>query len=303
MNVAGGERGSDRRKGVRGQTVRLKRHRAWTVLAAVVGLGAVSLAGPGVSAKADAVAAPAAGQAAGQPERLIHWRWGLAASAPTECRFNPTPGAKTPGCFDEDSRLGPDRLPTSGTAGSVYHYVATMTAGYHRFGYTKDGKPMTQMEFLRDFWDVSSCKAESKFWCYPPDGGFELKSGQPIHHTVTLKPGPATKPVYVDRFGLDTGSYLAPAGTSYGKRALPPQSLDTLGNAGPYNYHLYKIVKEFTVDAGPIAPWFGQKGGGLQYITCVTKIFQCPKTLDPKLPNVAELVTEGDLQAQALPLK
>ena len=107
MNVAGGERGSDGGKGVRGHTVRLKRHRAWTVLAAVVGLGGVSLAGPGLSAKADAVAAPATGRTASP----------RAAPAVTECNGIPTLRAIR--CFDQDPRLDPTQLPITGPAGTV----------------------------------------------------------------------------------------------------------------------------------------------------------------------------------------
>ncbi len=33
----------------------------------------------------------------------------------------------------------------------------------------------------------------------------------------------------------------------------------------PYNYHVYRVLKPFEVLAGPIAPWFGQPGQGVQY--------------------------------------
>ena len=33
----------------------------------------------------------------------------------------------------------------------------------------------------------------------------------------------------------------------------------------PYNYHVYKVLTDLTVLAGPIAPWFGQPGQGVQY--------------------------------------
>lgn len=35
----------------------------------------------------------------------------------------------------------------------------------------------------------------------------------------------------------------------------------------PYNYHVYRVLQPITVLAGPIAPWFGQKGQGVQYVT------------------------------------
>lgn len=33
----------------------------------------------------------------------------------------------------------------------------------------------------------------------------------------------------------------------------------------PYNYHVYLVKQSLTVRAGPIAPWFGQPGQGVQY--------------------------------------
>lgn len=37
------------------------------------------------------------------------------------------------------------------------------------------------------------------------------------------------------------------------------------GRTPQSNYHLYCVLRPFTVDAGPIAPWFEQRGLGLQY--------------------------------------
>jgi hypothetical protein len=33
----------------------------------------------------------------------------------------------------------------------------------------------------------------------------------------------------------------------------------------PYNYHVYNISRSFEVASGPVAPWFGQPGQGVQY--------------------------------------
>ena len=72
MSLARGEGGSERRKAARGSTVRwLKRPLGWTVLAAVIGSGAVSrpavsLAGPTASASAHPVGAPTGGRTVGQ---------------------------------------------------------------------------------------------------------------------------------------------------------------------------------------------------------------------------------------------
>lgn len=51
----------------------------------------------------------------------------------------------------------------------------------------------------------------------------------------------------------------------------------------PYNYHVYSVIKPFKVLAGPIAPWFGQPGQGVQYQTTV---------------NVATLIADGYLKAE-----
>lgn len=36
-------------------------------------------------------------------------------------------------------------------------------------------------------------------------------------------------------------------------------------NRYPYNYHVYQVKTAFEVSSGPIAPWFGQAGQGVQY--------------------------------------
>lgn len=147
-------------------------------------------------------------------------------------------------------------------------------------------------EILTTYWSPTG-------WTYPPDGGFAHgPNKKPIHRSLILTPG---SKAFIDRFGLGIGTYLSPAGTSYAKRALPPQNLDTYPSTPTYhyNYHLYKIIKPFKVDAGPIAPWFGQKGEGLQYITCFSSDFSHPC----KNPNVNDLVQQGDLTEQALPAK
>lgn len=64
------------------------------------------------------------------------------------------------------------------------------------------------------------------------------------------------------------GGFIAPAGAGFAQRAIPPDSLlnrFTLNSTNPNNYHVYKVLRGFTVHAGPIAPWFEQPGGGTQY--------------------------------------
>lgn len=152
--------------------------------------------------------------------------------------------------FRGDPRLGPKDLPTTGLVGA-------MLVGYHRL----DG--FTATAFIACFWRPDPGQFDSTVgnWWYPDDQGFVLVDGRPLKRPVRLAPGQR-----LDLFGSGNGMFLAPAGTPYEKRAIPPSSLDTYPNSPRNSYHLYVVVKTFTVDAGPIRPWFGQPGLGLQYV-------------------------------------
>ena len=94
--------------------------------------------------------------------------------------------------------------------------------------YDKDGKPI-----------------------YPPNNGFD---GAPT--STTLSPG--TK---IDRFGSNpNGKYFSDVGTPFENRALP-------GSGPPGDYGAFEVLKPLPVQSGKIAPWFGQPGGGMQYLT------------------------------------
>ena len=84
---------------------------------------------------------------------------------------------------------------------------------------------------------------------YPGNDGF---IGTP--ETITLKAG-----MIVDRYGKDSGSFVAPQGTLWGMRALPYKSKDI-------EYHVYEIIRDIpNVKMGITAPWFGEHGYGIQY--------------------------------------
>ena len=83
---------------------------------------------------------------------------------------------------------------------------------------------------------------------WPSNRGFE---GNPI--TTTLKPC-----TLIDRYGYDGGTFVSPKGTPYTERALPIGT-----DKKPYT--VFEVVKPVEVQAGKIAPWFGEKGGGMQY--------------------------------------
>jgi hypothetical protein len=169
--------------------------------------------------------------------------------------------------FDGDARLGPALLPLIGTVGRE-------VAGYRRTGGLRAAR------FLARYYNSASGS-----WIYPPDNGYVTgPGGQPEEGRLQLFVGQD-----IDRFGSVFGSFLAPAGVPYSARSIPPQSLDSTP-AGGCNYHDYQVTKSFTVDAGPIAPWFGQPGGGTQ--------FQLDGSLVPGAPaalNVMWLLSNGYL--------
>lgn len=158
--------------------------------------------------------------------------------------------------FLNDWRLGPKELPRKWPLGP-------MMFGYQRLDHTN------VQNFLTCYWDPTQPN-----WWYPKANGFLLDSGgNPIERPVTLQAGQ-----FVDLFGSGTGRFLAPAGTLYAYRAIPPSNLDTYDPRYPFNYHLYRVLAPFSVEAGPAAPWFGQPGGGLQYYTGGNRVSQLVQT-------------------------
>ncbi|MFC1415981.1 TNT domain-containing protein [Streptacidiphilus cavernicola] len=172
----------------------------------------------------------------------------------------------------DDSRLGPQQLPLLGRV------------GFELLGYSRSGDLGSDARLLAQYYSPTA-NSGSPGWIYPPDNGYLLdRAGQPIEGPQTLRPG-----TDIDRFGSEYGAFLAPEGLPYAARSIPPSSLDSVP-AGSCNYHDYRVLKPFTVDAGPIAPWFGQPGLGRQY--------QLDGTLVPGAPtqlNVLWLVDNGYL--------
>ncbi|MDF9816824.1 TNT domain-containing protein [Streptomyces sp. SPB162] len=189
---------------------------------------------------------------------------GVAAAAPEGAGTARTECSAT--FFAGDPRLGPEVLPDRGAVGREL-------VGYHRTG------GLSEQAFLATYNTGTG-------WIYPPRNGYVLDpDGRPVEWRQTLRPGQD-----IDRFGSEYGSFLAPEGLPYANRSIPPQSLDGTPAAG-CNYHDYRVLKAFTVDAGPIAPWFAQPGHGLQYQLDATLVPGSPATL-----NVMWLVANGYLQ-------
>ncbi|MCM2411079.1 TNT domain-containing protein [Streptomyces sp. RKAG290] len=151
--------------------------------------------------------------------------------------------------YHDDWRLGPRDLPKTGPIGK-------MLRGYNRTG------RVSQYWFLGCYWQTNPVTNTSGWW-YPDNDGFVLdRQGKPEKKSLKLRVGQL-----VDLFGSGFGNFLAPAGTPYAKRAIPPSNLVKYTTAYPSSYHLYRVLKAFTVEAGPIRPWFGQPGLGIQYRT------------------------------------
>ncbi|MFH8739442.1 TNT domain-containing protein [Streptomyces sp. NPDC017964] len=173
--------------------------------------------------------------------------------------------------FCNDWRLGPKKLPTHGLVAHTLHR-------YQRLGH------LTATQFLNRWWDPAADTGQGD-WRYPDADGYAKNSqGQPIAAELELHKGQK-----VDRFGNEAGRYLAPAGTKYGKRSIPPSSLNTADPRHSYNYYLYKVTRDVKVCAGPIAPAFEQPGLGVQYVTSSSYCPKIPRT------SVLDLVRNGTL--------
>ncbi len=170
--------------------------------------------------------------------------------------------------LDGDPRLGPAVLPTTGPVGIIVR-------GYRRFG------GLSKDTFLAQYWNPLANGGHGS-WIYPPDDGFLAR----IVVVATLPEG-----ARIDRFGSEFGAFLAPWYSPYGKRAIPPQNLNTFDPAYPCNYHAYKVLKPLKVRLGVVAPWFEQPGKGAQDKLDATLVPGAPTPL-----SVLWLVDNGYLQ-------
>ena len=114
-------------------------------------------------------------------------------------------------------------------------------------------------------------------WDYPRSEGFQVDTnGIPVMGNMTLRRG-----YKVDRFGDEYGKFVAAADAPFAQLALPPDALnvckptddsqhdplcDPSKKEYPWQYHVYEVNHEtLSVLGGPIAPGFGQPGGGIQF--------------------------------------
>jgi len=174
--------------------------------------------------------------------------------------------------FNGDPRLGPRDLASQGSVGLELRTYDRLAG-------------LSPEQFIATYWDPTLV-AGAGGWRYPPFNGFLLgPTGEPIHATMTLRAGDR-----IDRFGSEFGAFLAPVASQYAQRALPPQSLDNGAAPEGCNYNLYRVIRDFAVDGGPIAPAFGQPGKGLQYMLLGPLVPGAPERL-----NVRWLIDNGFL--------
>ncbi len=181
------------------------------------------------------------------------------ASEDPSCPISPSSSAYCDGVPKQDDenvylcgnyRLGPVKLPSMVP-------VANLVESYDRLG------GLCPAQFLGNWTD------EKGSFRYPEEtGGYVTDIHcKRIKGTVRLQKG-----TLLDRFGGETGNFLSPKGAPYTQRALPPANLNNNRNNAsdyPNGYHVYEVVKAFEVYAGPIAEWFGQPGGGTQYVLLI----------------------------------
>ncbi len=108
----------------------------------------------------------------------------------------------------------------------------------------KRGKPYTVGKEGEDrFYDDNGAPI------YPPNNGAVGKKEE-----ITLQLG-----TLISRYGEETGRFAAPQKTAIEERSLSKELRDK------GEYHVYIAVSTVKCFAGTVAPWFGQKGGGIQY--------------------------------------
>lgn len=71
-----------------------------------------------------------------------------------------------------------------------------------------------------------------------------------------------SKGTIVSRYGPNRGAYVSPVGTSMEARALDKWTREE------NQLHTFELKKDVVCYKSIVAPWFGQKGGGIQYKLC-----------------------------------
>ena len=96
-------------------------------------------------------------------------------------------------------------------------------------------------------------RADGSTWWPPYEGSIPG-----TQRVISLEPGGAGSVNLVDRYGRTAGTYVSPAGLS-----LESRSLSYAPASPPSMYSVDAVIGG--VERSTIAPWFGQKGLGVQY--------------------------------------
>jgi hypothetical protein len=94
----------------------------------------------------------------------------------------------------------------------------------------------------------------------------------------------------VDAFGQESGATLSPDGTPFARRGLPKAVRATVDPKTPKNYHRYRVLQPFEVDASIVPEGRGGTGGGVR-LTVSAGLFNEP----PALPTIRWLLRNGYL--------
>ena len=137
-------------------------------------------------------------------------------------------------------------------AGSFFASCGQVYVGLQglAWAYTLGG-PVAAITYMTNNFLTSININSSWLGYYPPNDGFGGST-----QSVTLQPGDV-----IQRYGGTYGRYVAPYYTSPMSLSLPYQQLPNMNNPT-----LFVVNQSITVNAGEVAPWFGQYGGGIQYI-------------------------------------
>lgn len=91
-------------------------------------------------------------------------------------------------------------------------------------------------------------------YAWPPAASFP-EGGTGPGEALVLEPG-----TVVDRIGADSGRILAPEGTLFARRSLPPDYRER-------EFRRYRVLRRLPVWQAVNAPWFAQPGGAVRYRT------------------------------------
>ena len=85
---------------------------------------------------------------------------------------------------------------------------------------------------------------------WPPEDGFQ--AGSKVDEVVK-------KDTIFKRYGENSGEFLGNATDTFESRALAPHSENA-------KIHYYRLVEDYEMTTGRVAPWFGSNGGAEQFV-------------------------------------